>query len=82
MAETFYDREGGHTFFPPEIQPGSHGSIDLHWDLQKFKLSINIPASPEQFTSCQGTDSHGVEIKWELGHPEDYATMAWWMKYA
>jgi len=82
MAEVFYDQERGHTFFPPAINPGPQGSIDLHWDLPKFKLSMNFPASPAHFPSCRGTDSHGLEIKRELDDPEDYVAMARWMRHA
>jgi hypothetical protein len=79
MAEAFYDH-GGHTFFPPKINPGPHGSIDFHWELQKFELSMNFPAV--QFPSCHGTDSHGVVINRELDDPEDYVMMGRWMRYA
>jgi hypothetical protein len=82
MAEVFYDQEGGHTFFPPAINPGPDGSIDLHWKLQKFELLMNFPASPTQFPSCYGTDSYGVEIKRELNDPKDYVAMARWVRYA
>lgn len=82
MAEVFYDREGGHIFYPPAIKPGPQGSIDLHWELQKFELLITFPASPAQFPSCYGTDSLGVPIKRELDDPEDYVAMARWVRYA
>ncbi len=82
MAEAFYDREGGSVFYPPAIQPGPHGSIDLHWKLRKFELLINFPASPAQFPSCYGTDSLGVEFKRKLKDPEDYVMMAHWARHA
>lgn len=81
MAE-FYDQEGGRTFFPPAINLGPQGSIDLHWDLQKFELSLNFPASPAQFPSCRGSDSYGVKIERELNDPKDYLAMARWMRHA
>jgi len=40
----------------PEILPGPHGSIDLHWDARKFELLINIPAEVEQAASFYGDD--------------------------
>jgi len=81
MAEAF-DQEEGRTFFPPAINPGPDGSIDLHWKMLKFELSVNFPASPAQFPTCRGTDSYGVKIERELDDPEDYVAMARWMKHA
>jgi len=82
MAVAFYDLEPGRTFFPPAINPGPQGRINLYWSLQKFELLLNFPASPNQFPSCRGTDSLGVKIERELDDPEDYVAMARWMRYA
>jgi hypothetical protein len=81
-AEVFYDQLGGRTFFPPAINLGPYGSINLHWDQQKFELLLSFPASPSQFPSCRGTDSYGVPIKRELKDPKDYVAMAKWMRHA
>ena len=82
MAEVFYDRLGGRNFFPPAINPGPNGSIDLHWNQQKFELLLNFPASPVQFPSCHGADSYGVKHDRELNHPKDHVAMARWVMHA
>ena len=43
-------------FDPPTIQPGPHGSIDLHWRTPKRELLINVPFNLKEPISYYGDD--------------------------
>ena len=47
----------------PQVLPGPHGSIDLHWDVPAYELLINIPEAADTPAGFYGDDRGKVSIE-------------------
>jgi hypothetical protein len=83
MWDSYRDEGDTPTFYPPQILPGPHNSIDLHWkhDSRKVELRINFPATnqPPEF---RGIDAFGGMEERQLPGEQEYVFAARWYRYA
>jgi hypothetical protein len=65
----------------PFIEPGPHGSIDLHWRTSTRELLINVPSDLNQLAGFYGDNLAGKSIKGKLNTSENNEwIMLWLMK--
>jgi hypothetical protein len=50
----------------PAIEPGPHGSIDIHWTSPSHELLLNIPKDPAAPASFYGDDRSHMVVKGTL----------------
>src|SRR5262245_7329836 len=63
----------------PEIDPGPHGSIDLHWRTRSRELLINIPHDPNQLAGYYGDNFADEKIKGKLNTSEENVWIMMWL---
>jgi hypothetical protein len=47
----------------PDIQPGPHGSIDIHWETEDYELLLNIPMNKRENITYYGDNYSDVKVK-------------------
>ena len=67
----------------PAIEPGPHGSIDIHWSSPSHELLLNIPKDPSAPAGFYGDDRGHMTIKGTLD-PATYnrGLLVWLMNNA
>jgi hypothetical protein len=70
---------GGKHVSAPHIDPGPHGSIDLHWKLEGCELLINVPNDPNLPPSYYGDDYGKSVMKGFVDSEKPMRVIAVWL---
>jgi hypothetical protein len=63
----------------PRVLPGPDGSIDLHWQVNKHDLLINIPADENQLATYYGDNNEGCIVKGTLDTSASNQWLMMWL---
>jgi hypothetical protein len=63
----------------PSVDPGPHGTIDLHWETDRFELLVNIPAEQDSPISFYGDDYGPARLKGSFESSEARERILAWM---
>jgi hypothetical protein len=63
----------------PMILPGPDASIDVHWKMPWFELSVNIPKDASQPATFYGDDFGNSSIKGTLNPAEEIPGIIVWL---
>lgn len=71
----------GYSIPAPQVQPGSYGSIDIHWKTKNHELLVNVPVDEQEPASFYGDDfaRHSIKGSLNLSAKNDWLLM-WLME--
>jgi hypothetical protein len=64
----------------PDIGPGPDGSIDIHWETEKYELLVNISADLKALATFYGDNKGSLSIKGNLNPDSDNPVLLCWLK--